>query len=266
VQRKGRAKLHLDAAPVRLGSWLSGLVEVPERLHGSDIRLYVECIRTSYRPGWFEQKYRWHSIALLDGSRLETRADRAFLPVAVLLPLDAPPTSHDEREKARVEWRLRVQALRPGARFPATLEETFERAVEPPDATAPAAGPPPRTVPELTPEDVARRLRAKVERAGDAVVIRFPFPAGAATTAVAVAAASGGLSAVMLLVLLMSLRTLEVGPETVRMTRGLFGLGFHRSLPARDVAEVVENPFLLPTASPRFYGAALRMHVEGVRS
>ncbi len=76
VQRRGRARLHLDAAPARLGSWLSGLVEVPERLHGSDIRLYVECVRTSYRPGWFEQKYRWHSIALLDGSPLAASTRR----------------------------------------------------------------------------------------------------------------------------------------------------------------------------------------------
>jgi len=39
VQRRGRAKLHFDAAPARLESWLSGLVEMPERLHGSGIRL-----------------------------------------------------------------------------------------------------------------------------------------------------------------------------------------------------------------------------------
>ncbi len=288
VQRQGQARLHLDAAPVRPGRWLTGLVEVPERLRGSDIRLFVECVRTSSVPS-FDQRYRWFSIALIDGSRLETQAGRAFVPFAVLLPVDAPPTSHDERKRGRVEWRLRVLALRPGARFSAALEETFELSVEPSDEIAPAVAPAPRAMPELAPEDVARRLRARVERAGDALVIHFPFPAGAAATAlvsaavfvlaglayvlpgfswappaasgfsVAVAVVSGGLSAFMLLVLLMSLRTLEVRPETVRMTRGLFGLGFHRSLPARDVTEVVENPFVLPNASPRFYGVALRM-------
>lgn len=289
AQRKGRATLHLDVASVRPGRWLSGLVEVPERLHGSDIRLFVECTRDAYSLR-SEPSYCWFHIALLDGTRLETLDGRAFVPFAVRLPADVPPSSHDTKNRIRVDWRLRVQALRPGTRFAVALEETFDLSVASSDGAAlTGADPPPRTMPELAPDDVARRLRAIVERNEDALVIRFPFPAGAATTAlasaavfgaaglasvapgifgtspavsglaVAVAVAAAALTTVMLFVLLMTTRTLEVGPETLRMTRGLFGLGFHRSLTTRDIAEVVENPSLLPNASPRLYGVALRM-------
>jgi len=117
-------------------------------------------------------------------------------------------------------------------------------------------------MPELAPDDVARRLRADVERTGNALVVRFPFPTGAAATALASAAvlgAAGALTAVMLLVLLTTTRTLEVGPDSLRMTRRLFGFGFHRSVATRDVAEVIENPSLLPNASPRLYGVGLRL-------
>ena len=288
AQRRGRATLHLDAAPVRPGSWLSGLVEVPGRLHGSDLRLFVECVRDAYGLR-SSPVYRWFHIALLDGSRLETRDGRAFIPFAVRLPADAPPTSHDTKDRVRVDWRLRVQALRPGTRFAVALEETFELAVEPADGATAAEAAPPRTMPELAPAEVARRLRAKVERAGDALLIRFPFPAGAASTALAsaavfaaaglasvapgvvgatpavsglavgVATVAGALAAFMLVVLLMTTRTLEVGPEALRITRGFFGFGIHRSLATRDVAEVVENPSLLPNASPRIYGVGLRL-------
>jgi len=264
-------------------------VEVPERLHGSDIRLFTECTHDAYSLR-SSPSYRWFHIALLDGSRLETRDGRAFVPFAVRLPADAPPSSHDSKNRVRVDWRLRVEALRPGPRFAVALEETFDLAVESPDGSAPTgAAPPPRRMPELSPDDVTRRLRAIVERTDGALVIRFPFPAGAAATALAsaavfgaaglasvapgifaaspavsalavgVAVVSGALAAFMLFVLLMTTRTLEVGPETLRMSRGFFGFGFHRSLATRDVAEVVENPSLLPNASPRLYGVSLRL-------
>lgn len=289
AQRRGRATLHLDASPVRLGSWLSGLVEIPARLDGSDIRLFVECTRDAYslRSG---PSYRWFRIDLLDGSRLETRDGRAYVPFAVRLPADAPPSSHDTKTRVRVDWRLRVEALRPGPRFAVALEETFDLPVASSDGAAQTgADLPPRTMSELAPDDVVRRLRAIVERNEDALVIRFPFPAGAAATALAsaavfgaaglasvapgivgvspalsglavgVAVVSGALSAFMLFVLLMTTRTLAVGPETLRMSRGFFGFGFHRSLATRNVAEVVENPSLLPNASPRLYGVGLRL-------
>jgi hypothetical protein len=285
----GRGALHLDAAPVRTGDWLSGVVEVPERFHGADIRLYVECVHRDYRLT-SHRTFRWYSIGLLDGARLERQAGKAFIPFAVMLPADALPTSHDTLNRQRVDWILRVQATRPGARYKLLSEWEFEVAVEPPNAAAPPApATPPRSMPLLTPEEVATRLDATVEQAGDALLIRFPFPAGAATTTLVAAAVfavnalaylvpglpwglpldpdahlaigvvSGGVAAVFLLLLLSTARAVEVRPETVRIPRGILGLGFHTGVATRDVEAVLENPFLTPWANPEYYGVALRL-------
>lgn len=292
----GRAALRIDAAPVRPGEWLSGVVEVPERFHGADVRLYVECVHTFYgfssaeSGGGRNQKFLWYAIQLLDGARLERQAGKASIPISVRLPADAPPTSHDTRNRRRVDWILRVQAIRPGARYRLLFEREFELHVEPPDEAAPAApATPPRPAPLLTPAEVATRLAATVEQAGDALLVRFPFPAGAATTTLlaavvfaanalasvvpglpwglpldpdahlAIGAVSGGVAAVFLFILLSTARGVEVRPETVRIPRGLLGLGFHTSMATREVEAVLENPYLTPTASPKYYGVGLRL-------
>jgi hypothetical protein len=290
----GRGALHLDAAPVRTGGWLSGVVEVPERFHGADIRLYVECVYQTYRlstgSSSLGRSFRWHSIELLDGARLERQAGKSFVPISVRLPADAPPTSDDTLNKQRVDWILRVQAIRPGASYKLLAEWEFEVVVEPPDTAAPPApATPPRSMPLLTPEEVAKRLDATVEQAGDALLIRFPFPGGAATTGfvaaalfvanalahvvpglpwglpldrdahLAVGVVSGSVAAVFLLLLLSTARAFEVRPESVRIPRGILGIGFHTGVATRDVEEVLENPFLTPWANPKYYGVALRM-------
>ncbi len=292
-RQSGSATLHLDAEPVRAGSWLSGVVEVPERLHGSDFRLHVDCVHTFYSLSR-NATFRWFAIAFLDGTKLERRDGKAFIPFAVELPEGAPPTSHDTLAKQRVDWSLRLQAIRPGAGYKALFDETFGIEVLPPDPAEPAvrSAPetPPRAMPELAPEEVAQRLVATVERAGDATVIRFPFPSGAATTAIvsavvflinglayfapgllpifpseselpmALAVVSGGFLAVMVLILLSTARAIEIGPETVRIPRGLFGIGFHTGVATRNVAAVVENPFMTPpNALPKFYSVALKL-------
>ncbi len=291
----GGAALHLDAAPLQPGDWLSGVVEVPERFHGTDIRLYVECVHTSSRlssgtGSGMRGSFRWYTIGLLDGERLERQVGKLLVPIAVQLPADAPPTSHDTLNKQRVDWILRVQAIRPGARYKLLSEWEFDVAVEPPGAAAPpASATPPRSMPVLTPEEVARRLDATVEQGGGALLIRFPFPAGAATTTLVAAAVfvanalacivpglpwglpldpdahlaigvvSGGAAAVFLLLLLSTARAVEVRPESVRIPRGILGLGFHTGVATRDVEAVLENPFLEPWANPRYYGVALRL-------
>lgn len=284
----GRAALRLDAAPLHPGDWLSGVVELPERFHGTDIRLYVECVHR------FEfndlRSFRWYGIELLDGARLERLAGKLLIPIAVRIPADAPPTSDDRRNRQRVDWVLRVQAIRPGASYGLLFEREFQVAVEPPDEAAPPApATPPRSMPLLTPEEVATRLDAKVSTVGDTLLIRFPFPAGAATTAfvavaafalnglayvvpglpwglpldpdvhVAIGAVSGGVAADSLFLLLSTARAVEVRPERVRIPRGILGLGFHTSVATSEVEEVLENPFHTPEADPTYYGVALRL-------
>ncbi|MBK8597970.1 MAG: hypothetical protein IPN83_20795 [Holophagales bacterium] len=284
----GRSALHLDAAPVRVGDWLSGVVEIPERFRGADLRLYVECVHR------FEfndlRSFRWYGIELLDGARLEHQAGKLFIPIAVQLPADAPPTSHDILNKQRVDWVLRVQAIRPGASYRLLFESEFEVAVEPShEAAPPAPATTPRSMPLLTPEEVATRLDARASTVGDTLLIRFPFPAGAATTTfvaasvfalnglayvvpglpwglpldpdvhLAIGVVSGGVAAVFLFILLSTARAVEVRPESVRIPRGILGLGFHTSADTRDVEEVLENPFHTPEANPTYFGVALRL-------
>jgi hypothetical protein len=271
-------------------------VEVPERFHGADVRLYVECVHTFYGlssadgSGGPNRKFLWYEIALLDGTRPEAAAGRMLIPFAVRIPDDAPPTSLDTRNRRRVDWILRVQTIRPGARYRLLFEREFELVVEPPgEAAPPVPATPPRPMPELTPEEVAKRLDATVEQTADALRILFPFPAGAATTAVVAAAlftastlalmapglagdlpldpdalvpvavVSGLAAVVFLFILLSTARAVEVRPETVRITRGILGLGFHTSVAARDVEAILENPYLTPKASPAYYGVGLRL-------
>ena len=128
-------------------------MEVPERFHGTDIRLYFECVHTSYRlhgtgPTSMGRSFRWYTIELLDGARLERQASRTLIPFAVRLPADAPPTSNDTLNRARVDWTLRVQAIRPGARYKLLSEWEFEVAVEPSDAAVlPATATPLECIP-----------------------------------------------------------------------------------------------------------------------
>ena len=292
----GSAALRLDETPVRPGGWLSGVMEVPERFHGADVRLYVECVHAFHGlssaegSGGPNRKFLWYEIALLDGTRPKAAAGRMLIPFAVRIPEDAPPTSLDTRNRRRVDWILRVRVIRPGASYRLLFETEFEFVVEPLDESAPPATvTPSRAMPELTPEDVAKRLDATVEQAGDTLRIRFPFPAGAAATAVVAAAlftasalglmvpgltrglpldpdalvpvavVSGLVAAAFLFVLLSTARAVEVRPETVRITRGILGLGFHTSVAARDVEAVLENPYLTPKASPAYYGVGLRL-------
>ena len=236
------------------------------------------------------KSFRWYAIHLLDGMRLERQAGKVFIPVGVRLSADAPPTSDDKRKRQRVDWILRVQAIRPGANYKLLFETEFEVVVEPADAAAPPAPEtPPRSMPLLIPEDVAKRLDATVEQAGDALLIRFPFPTGAATTTfiaatvfvanalayvvpglpwdrplhsdahLAIGVVSGLVGAVFLLMLLSTARAVEVRPESVRIPRGILGIGFHTGVATRDVEAVLENPFLQPWANPKYYGVALRL-------
>lgn len=144
-------------------------------------------------------------------------------------------------------------------------------------------------MPLLTPEEVATRLDARASTVGDTLLIRFPFPAGAATTTfvaasvfalnglayvvpglpwglpldpdvhLAIGVVSGGVAAVFLFILLSTARAVEVRPESVRIPRGILGLGFHTSADTRDVEEVLENPFHTPEANPTYFGVALRL-------
>jgi hypothetical protein len=53
------------------------------------------------RFGLSARSFRWYTIELLDGARLERQAGKTFIPSAVRLPADAPPTSDDTLNEQR---------------------------------------------------------------------------------------------------------------------------------------------------------------------
>ena len=66
---RDRIGARLDETPVRPGGWLSGVVEVPNRVRAADVRLYVECVHTfpgfssAESSGGPNREFLWHAIA-----------------------------------------------------------------------------------------------------------------------------------------------------------------------------------------------------------
>jgi hypothetical protein len=253
--RRGPSTLFLDAAPVRVGGWIAGQVSAPQQIRG-EIRLHVECIKTW--EGNETQSLLWRATVVLDGTRLDREHDRVLIPFAVQIVDTAPPTTPGE--KNWVDWIVRVEASVPGDDYAAK----FPVQVLPADPSLPVTTAPPRAMPEIPPERLAMRLA--METIGHATFIRLPLPTVVTALlilfvliAIAVAAPgmpwsaaldeqeggrlgavalSGGLALLMLLSLMSTTRRIEIRPESVRLVRGLFGVGFHSTIPARDVVAV----------------------------
>jgi hypothetical protein len=275
--RRGPSTLLLDAAPVRVGGWITGQVSAPPQIHGGEIRLHVECIKTW--EGNEAQSLLWRATLVLDGTRLDREDDRVLIPFAVQIVDTAPPTTPGE--KNWVDWLVRVEAKVPGDEYAAK----FPLQVLPADPSVPVTAATPRAMPEITPEQLARRLA--METVGHTTFIRLPLPMVVTTLlilflliAVAVAAPglpwsaaldeaeggrlgaaalSGGLALLMLLSLMSTTRRIEIRPESVRLVRGLFGLGFHSTIPARDVV-AVEGTHTRDLRTVAAYG--VRLHLK----
>jgi hypothetical protein len=195
---------------------------------------------------------RRHVVSRPLPGRPDSLQDLAGLAIRILET--APATTPGDRQW--VDWLVRVEARIPGVDY----AEEFRIRVLPADPSVPVAAAPPRAMPELPPERLAERLATAVETVGDATVLRLPFPVPSTaflilfalvTVAIAApgmpwtaaldeqdarlgaAAVSGGLAVVMLLVLMLTTRRIEIRRESVRLVRGLFGLGFpfHHSRP-----------------------------------
>ena len=254
--RRGPSTLFLDAAPVRVGGWITGQVSAPQQIQRAEIRLHVECIKTwqGNETRWLE----WRATVVLDGTRLDREDDRVLIPFAVRIVDTAPPTTPGE--KNWVDWLVRVEARIPAGDYAAE----FPVQVLPADPSVPVATAPPRAMPEIPPERLAMRLA--METVGHTTFIRLPLPRPITvlfvlfllmTVAVAApgmpwtaalddveggrlgaAALSGGLALLMLLSLMSTTRRIEIRPESVRLVRGPFGLGFHSTIPTRDVVAI----------------------------
>ena len=284
--RHGRSTLHLDA-PTRIGGWISGQISAPARVHGREIFLHVECIKTSrgVDRGSFQKLVQWRASVVMDGSALERKEGRVLIPFAVRLDGAAPPTTPGDDHW--VDWLVRVEADLPGIDY----EEEFEVTVVATDRAVPVPDRAPRAMPELPRERLAERL-GSARTVGGVSIISLPFPRTSLTilsvlAVVAIAAAApampwtsmlderdlrlglvvvcGGLAALMLLVVMMTPRRVEVGPATIRLVRGILGLGLHSTIATSDVIAVEQISPTDPQAV-QLYGVQLRMRSGAVHN
>jgi hypothetical protein len=284
--RHGRSTLYLDAPP-GIGSWISGQVSAPARIQGKEVFLHVECIKTSrgVDRGSLQKLVQWRASVVIDGSALERKEGRVLIPFAVRLAGTAPPTTPGD--DAWVDWLVRVEAELSGIDY----EEEFPVPVLATDASVPVPDSAPRAMPELPRERLAERL-ASTRTVGGVSIIGLPFPRTSVTilsvlAIVAMSAAApgmpwtsmldeqgarlglvlvcGGLAALMLLVVMMTPRRVEIGTATIRLVRGIVGLGFHSTIATGDVIAVEQISPTDPQAV-QLYGVQLRMRSGAVHN
>jgi hypothetical protein len=190
ARRFGSSSMVLDATPVRLGGWLSGVIRAPLALEGAETQLELSCIETvrsstrssarSSRSTWV----RWRTTKLLDGTRFERQADHVEIPFALRLPTNEDAAREQQastisllRERVvdlagrRLDWYVGVKTQLPGIDY-------ADRFAVPVAPAAAAAGDEstaaPREMPELSGERLAQRLPARLEYRSDADVFVFP--------------------------------------------------------------------------------------------
>ena len=297
ARRFGSSSMVLDATPARLGGWLSGVVRAPLALEGAETQLDVSCIetaRSSHRSSNSSSStwVRWRTTKLLDGTRFERQADHVEIPFAVRLPTNedaardqANAVSTFLREKAidlanaRMDWYVGVKARLPGVdyaeRFAVPVAPAAGDAVPEPTAA-------PREMPELTGEQLAERLPARLEYRSDADVFVFPVKLSwivwtLGLSAVAVmpffadapllarvppgvvkwgAIVCGVLAALSVISVMLETRSIEVAPAAVRIRRGLLGVGFHKTIPRSEIAKVEEES---SRSDPPTYSVNIRL-------
>jgi hypothetical protein len=281
ARRFGRSTLALDTTPARLGGWLSGVVRAPLAVQDAELQLTVECVRTTHSrastSGSSTSKWTmWRTTKLIDGTRCPRQAEHVEIPFAVRLPTDADATrEHNDNLLASVlgtaevnligtdmDWYVGVTGKLRGVDY----SDRFAVPVAPAEG-APAGAHPPREMPELSGEALAERLPGRLEYRTDADVFVFPVkPSWLVWTAIFAGVAllpffggvpllaqvppgvikwaaviCGGLAALSLVGLMLDTRSIEVAPQAVRVRRGVLGIGFHRTIPRADIAEVEEE-------------------------
>jgi hypothetical protein len=296
ARRFGSSCLILDTPPPRLGGWLSGVIQAPPSVHGAEVQVMVQCVRTTHGRGTNSSTSTWtmwRATKVLDGARCDRRADRVEIPFAVRLPTNEEATREQNDNvlaavlgEAQVDllgpdmsWHVGVSARLKGVDY----SDRFAVPVAPAEGVAPAADRPPRAMPELAGERLAARLPGRVEYRPDADVLVFPLKPSWVVWTLALGAVAllplfggvpalaglppgllkwgaivGGVLAVLcLLGLMLDTRSIEIAPAAVRIRRGVLGLGFHRTIPRTEIANVEEEP---SRSEPPTYSVNIRLH------
>jgi hypothetical protein len=282
VLRFPAGMLVLDSVPLPLGGWASGVVRAPLAVLGAEVQLGVECTRTTGSGGSNTTRSTttlWRETKVLDGTRLSRGPDFVEIPFAIRLPSTVQPsaiTIHPFGDD--IDWYVKASARLPGVDW----EEAFRVpvAAAPPGAVVDAQAP--RAMPLLEGARLDAHLPGRFEVGSDADVLHFPvkpsfvlwpcgFGAVAAFLPLAhdVPALSGlpenvvfwgrvvaGIIALLSVVgLLLDPRRIEVRPDAVRIRRGLFGVGVHRTVLRQEVAAIEEKA---STGNPPLYLVNIR--------
>jgi hypothetical protein len=286
ARRFGTSTLVIDVTPVPLGGWISGVVRAPLAIQGADVELDVTCVRTIRRAtgsssGSSTSTWNlWRTTRVLDGTRLERQHDRIAIPFAVQIPADGEATRDPRAPGPDIAWYVGVKAAMPGVDY---LDRFAVPVIAPEAGAAPVPGTAPRAMPELAGDRLASRMPGRLEHQPDADVLVFPLKASWVVTVLGLAAlavggpvfrdapqlaripwdvlkwvaiVSGVLAALSFVGLLLETRRIEVAPESVRIRRGVLGLGFHRTIPRAQIASVDEET---SQADPPSYSVTIRL-------
>jgi hypothetical protein len=298
-RRFGDSAFEMARIPFALGDRVDGWVRAPAGLReASAIRVSLDCVDVPHVQSDTSQTVLWRDQVTVPMSLIDFGPGQARIPVSLKVPADQRP-SLAERGRGHIEWRVTVDADMPGVDYRAV----FDVPVFPPPIEAepgPGASPP---VPSL---DGATRVagdarrppkRFRLEPLPDGAAIQFAspgwfawwtigpvllVPAAAFATrlpiwgdvpAWMVIAGAAGVAAFLLMVALLGVVTtpnrVEVRPDRILVRRGVYGLGWDRTIRTADVTGIVHESMSNGTrvdwnveikAGGKSYNAALALH------
>jgi hypothetical protein len=290
-----RSTFELDELPFAVGGWVSGVVEAPAALAGAQaVDLTLDCLDVNVHGENTSRTTKWREEAIVEAAEIEPGPRRVRIPVAIAVPPGALATTRLSAGSG-IEWTLSVGAALPGLDYRADF-------IVPVFALPGAPGAPPRplsrsrAVREGTGWARPPGTRIRLQELTDGAALQYPapswlpywtlgplllVPAGALVgrlafpgdaTALLISVGVGAAVALFALALaLLGLLTrpdrVEIRGDLVVVRRGLFGRGWDRRIPRREVAAVkhvplqngprVDHTVDIETRDGRSYNAAL---------
>jgi len=287
--RFGRSTFDMDSVPFPPGGWVSGVVHVPPAARKVNrFNVALDCVEVWDGSETTHRAVVWREEATVEGSLVDRDSAGAHVPVCIAVPPGARETCGDRGK--RIEWQLRVNAVRRGLDYDASFEVPVFASADAP--AAPVRLPSLVRPAELQP--AGSRIRVETGPAGAvfqypspswlfgwivgplllvpaaALIGRLAFSNDAESFLVSVAVGVG-LALFLLAITAMGVFTtpnrVEVRDDCVAVRRGLFGRGWDRRIPREDIVAVRHVPFQngsqvaysidLSTRDGRSYSAAL---------
>jgi len=297
-RRFGDSTFEMARIPFALGGRVEGWVRAPAGLRSaSAVRLTLDCVDVP-RDSDLSDRVLWRDQVTVPLSAIDFGPAQTRIPVSLGVPGDQRASNDVDLPGAHVEWRVSVEADLPGVDYRAVFDvPVFPSTVE--KIPGPGAFPVPALAGAAPASAEAARppARFRVEPLPDGTAIQFAspgwflwwtigplllLPAAALATSlpalrevpawmvmVGAAGVTGFLLAIALFGVVTQPNRLEVRPDRVVVRRGVYGVGWDRTIPTSAVTEIVREP---TTNGPRVdwnveikaggtsYNAALALH------